>query len=278
MEAIRERVIFALRAGETPTEIATRFEISRKTVYNIKKLYDETGGFKKREKGGERPSVRTDAFVAEIKAEIEANPVRSIRQIARERGVDEKTIRNVIKDIGGKSKAIKQVQLVTPEQAAKRLERAKVILNQLKRNRPGIILFSDEKNFHVDRVLNRRNDRYIELPDNPVSASSKFGARTKHPATVMVLGVLGSDGKVCPPIFVPEGLKVTAEVYQRLLKEKVLPWIEENYPEDTVTFQQDGAPAHTAKTTQQLLKSTVRFWDKSVWPPSSPDLNPLDYY
>jgi hypothetical protein len=43
-------------------------------------------------------------------------------------------------------------------------------------------------------------------------------------------------------------------------------------------FQQDGAPAHTSNRTQKWLADNVaQFWDKSMWPPSSPDLNPLDY-
>jgi len=44
-------------------------------------------------------------------------------------------------------------------------------------------------------------------------------------------------------------------------------------------FQQDGAPAHGAKVTQDWLKEHCPdFIDKDSWPPNSPDLNPLDYY
>lgn len=45
-------------------------------------------------------------------------------------------------------------------------------------------------------------------------------------------------------------------------------------------FQQDGAPAHTSNATQKYLEDKVGitgFWPKTFWPPSSPDLNPLDY-
>ena len=41
-------------------------------------------------------------------------------------------------------------------------------------------------------------------------------------------------------------------------------------------FQQDGAPAHTAKITQNWLKTNVpNFWTKDIWPPNSPDLSPM---
>jgi len=43
-------------------------------------------------------------------------------------------------------------------------------------------------------------------------------------------------------------------------------------------FQQDGAPAHRARETIELLKEvTPDFIQPSLWPHSSPDLNPVDY-
>ena len=45
------------------------------------------------------------------------------------------------------------------------------------------------------------------------------------------------------------------------------------------TFQQDSAPAHTAKKSLALLTEKVpHFWNPKEWPSNSPDLNPCDYY
>jgi len=42
-------------------------------------------------------------------------------------------------------------------------------------------------------------------------------------------------------------------------------------------FQQDGAPAHTAKLAQDFLATNCsEFVDKDEWPPNSPNRNPLD--
>ena len=42
-------------------------------------------------------------------------------------------------------------------------------------------------------------------------------------------------------------------------------------------FQQDGAPAHTSKRSQEWLKNNVPcFWTKEIWAPNSPDLNPIE--
>ena len=44
-------------------------------------------------------------------------------------------------------------------------------------------------------------------------------------------------------------------------------------------FQQDGAPAHTARNAQEWLQANCPdFVTKYQWPPNSPDLNPLDYH
>jgi len=43
-------------------------------------------------------------------------------------------------------------------------------------------------------------------------------------------------------------------------------------------FQQDSAPAHRARGTVELLTvETPEFIPPMLWPPNSPDLNPVDY-
>lgn len=61
------------------------------------------------------------------------------------------------------------------------------------------------------------------------------------------------------------------------MSEQLLPAIEEiscGY----FTFQQDSAPAHRARETITLLKTVVPdLIAPTLWPPNSPDLNPVDY-
>jgi len=45
---------------------------------------------------------------------------------------------------------------------------------------------------------------------------------------------------------------------------------------DYFTFQQDRAPAHRARETV-LRVETPDFIPPNLWPPNSPDLNPVDY-
>ncbi|UYV79804.1 hypothetical protein LAZ67_18000702, partial [Cordylochernes scorpioides] len=59
----------------------------------------------------------------------------------------------------------------------------------------------------------------------------------------------------------------------------VKPWMDMVAAGRKYVFQQDSAPAHKAKKTQSWLTLNVpSHWGPDIWPPNSPDCNPLDYY
>ena len=96
----------------------------------------------------------------------------------------------------------------------------------------------------------------------------------------MFLGAVSSNGFVSPPIWFPVGFRLTSPDYIKVLKETLIPWMRVVSQGRHLVFQQDGAPAHTALATQDYLKRELGvhgFWSKDLWPPSSPDANPLDY-
>ena len=44
-------------------------------------------------------------------------------------------------------------------------------------------------------------------------------------------------------------------------------------------WQQDSAPCHTSgKSLKWLSANFFKYTSPNVWPPNSPDLNPMDYY
>jgi hypothetical protein len=72
--------------------------------------------------------------------------------------------------------------------------------------------------------------------------------------------------------------KISAQYYVTSLLPDLLDDCENLMP-GTFIFQQDGAPAHTARLTQEWLSDNCpELLAKEEWPPNSPDLNPLDYY
>ena len=61
--------------------------------------------------------------------------------------------------------------------------------------------------------------------------------------------------------------------------DKLLPEIRELSGGSYFTFQQDSAPANRARETISLLqRETPNFIPPTLWPPNSPDLNPVEYW
>ena len=103
--------------------------------------------------------------------------------------------------------------------------------------------------------------------------------KTKFLATVMVFGVVSSEGHIMPPHIFEVGLKANTKVYLDVLKSVVIPWYNQVAGGRPWVWQQDTAPAHKSKETQAWLqKECYDFVPFSHWPPPSSDLNPLDYF
>uniref|UniRef100_A0A2M4DS66 Putative transposable element n=1 Tax=Anopheles darlingi TaxID=43151 RepID=A0A2M4DS66_ANODA len=181
-------------------------------------------------------------------------------------------------DLKATSRARMKRLLIFERVKVLRRERSKCLLSVLKKKNP-VIVFSDEKHFTIDSATNSRTDRFIsplKTKDVPENIKCKF--TSKHPAGIMRFGAVASNGLKMPPVFIKSGVKMITDVYVDILKKHVLPWVKANFgAPQNVVFQQDGAPCHTSNRTQTWLKENMNFWPKVIWPPSSPDLNPLDY-
>ena len=93
----------------------------------------------------------------------------------------------------------------------------------------------------------------------------------KFPATVMVFGVVSSEGHIIPPHIFEVGLKVNTKVYLNVLKSVVIPCCNQVAGGTPWLWQQDSTPAHKSKDTQVWLqKECYDFVPFSHWPPSPP--------
>ncbi len=100
-----------------------------------------------------------------------------------------------------------------------------MLLRLRKEDSGKVCIFSDEKLFVADTLINCCNSRYLtSLPVSEVDGTIWGSPFSKAPAKVMVLGVVASDGRNCPIIFILDGEKVTANSYQALLRRHMMPW------------------------------------------------------
>ncbi len=130
------------------------------------------------------------------------------------------------------------------------------------------VMFSDESKFCISfgnqgpRVWRKRGEA-----QNPRCLRSSV----KFPQSVMVWGAMSSAG-VGPLCFLRS--KVNTAVYQEVLEHFMLPAADQRFGEADFFFQQDLAPAHSAKATSTWFK------DHCIpvlnWLANSPDLNPIE--
>ncbi|QQP54922.1 Uncharacterized protein FKW44_007916 [Caligus rogercresseyi] len=242
-----QRAIDLLCAQVDPKVITTQIKVSLATVYNIRKAMEGmdpisrnpgTGGHNKKRSG-------------------EKDPTKSMRKMAAERNVALITVTRAVHEVLGLKSFVRTPRhLLAATMKARRLERAKKVLNFFKHNGDTVKIYSDKKIFTVDAVLNRRNDRFLAETRGQVEGYY----RTKHPVQVMVLDA---------PHFFRPNEKVNSDVYYKVLS---------TFPMNNYVFTQDGAPAHSFKKVQEFCKGNMAsFWPADFWPSSSPDVNPLDF-
>ena len=282
-EMKRHAVLVAISAQHSDSEIASFLNVARSFVFKVRHELKTSGGdissVAKRKKHSRRSdTIRTPDFVQQVREAVDEDPGRSMRSIAQHMDVAERTVRRVISEsLRYKSYVMRRGQFMSDLTKENRVLRGKRLLNKLKRpEEPGMLwFFSDEKNFDQDQKVNRKNDRW--LCSDPTEVPTVM--HTKFPSSVMVLGVVSSEGHVMPPHFFQEGLRVNAAGYIRVLKTVVKPWIDRVAQGRPYVFQQDSAPAHKAEVTQEWLAQNLHdHVTPNMWPPSSPDLNPMDYY
>ncbi len=130
------------------------------------------------------------------------------------------------------------------------------------------VLFSDESKFCISfgnqgpRVWRKNGE-----VQNPCCLKSSV----KFPQSVMIWAAMSSAG-VGPLCFLKS--TVNAAIYQEILEHFMLPSGDKLYGDADFIFQQDLAPAHTAKGTKSWFNDhgvTVLYW-----PANSPDLNLIE--
>ena len=76
------------------------------------------------------------------------------------------------------------------------------------------------------------------------------------------------------PLIILEG-RITGEVYQELLENHLMPFLDDLGDDTTFVFQDDNAPVHRANSV--LTWKEENLISSLSWPAQSPDLNPIEH-
>lgn len=252
-------------------------------VNRLLKNIADSGSSARKARPMSRRTPENIAAVEEMIMSQESQPGthRSLNEIAREIEVSRSTVRNIVhNELKLKCLKKKQAQELTEANKLTRFVRAKQLLRDYPQSKVHFIWFTDEKLFTVAAPKNAQNDR-LYVPTGTlkkqVSATRLLKTRSTFTKSVMVSVGVSSLGAT-ELIFIDPGVKINGAYYRDvLLSQQLLPAIRALSGEFFI-FQQDSAPAHRAYDTVEMLRlNTPAFIPPTLWPPNSPDLNPVDY-
>ena len=278
-EMQRSAILQLWSQSKSKHEIAETLDCDRHTVIRVIQQHEDAGNADEPGSSTGRPrTARTATLVSAIRQKVRRNPERQIRKLSRDHSVGVTTMHRLVKeDLGLKSLKKTEVPMLTRAAKQRRLDRAATLLHTIEATGTDNVVYSDEKQFCISQQLNRQNDRVLAPSRNDIPAGVAAVERQKSAASVMVWAAVSAGWK-SELVFLPQGTKITAAIYQEhVLNGPVLNAARNQFRRQKWIFTQDGAPSHTAQSSRRW------FQDNKVpllenWPPSSPELNPMDFY
>ena len=151
------------------------------------------------------------------------------------------------------------------------MQRRRRVLNNWHSARDSTILFSDEKIFTVAQSANKQNDRMYATNIKEANEKGRIIGRRQSDQSVMVWLGICEDGKT-ELVFIPAGVKINTDIYVTSILEKVVePFAQQHFNGRPWIYQQDSAPSHRSKRTQDWCRLHFPdFLSSSEWPPTAP--------
>ena len=163
----------------------------------------------------------------------------------------------------------------------KRIERCLNLLRVFTRQVLETAFFSDEKNFQGDptaKCLKRSHYASSAYKKSTIVNKRLYVERSSFPMSLIVSVAVSKVGKLSI-FFVEPGAKVNGAYYREKLLASMIPEMDRLTGYQPDVFMQDGARSHTENETVRFLNQQryLTLLQPNMWPPNSPDLNPVDY-
>lgn len=211
-----------------------------------------------------------------------AFPVMGLRRIAARVGISHPTVLRIIREEGLRPYRVQIVQELRPRDRYARKAFCRWMLQKL-RNNPNFlenVLFTDEASFSSTSILNRQNVR-IWAYQNPHAMLQRV--QQGRFAINVWAGIINNS--YIGPVYLP--LRLTSAHYLTFLRHDLVHRLRQIIPRERrnrVYFMHDGAPPHFGRQVRAFLHEFFgtrwigRRPASHLWPPRSPDLNPLDFF
>lgn len=228
-----------------------------------------------------RPRTRrTPELEEQVMAYFEEHPGNSTRDAGRTLGIDHTAVSRILTEEGMHPFHYTKVQALLPEDFPKRVTFCQWLLQEIDTdpNFLSKILWTDECNFSRNGVINLHNLHQWSIVNPHATYERAFQVRFSINVWAGIL-----NNRVMGPIMLPNRINGD-DFYQFLAID--LDELLDDLPLGvlhSLLLQLDGAPPHFALRVRNWLNEN--FPDRWIgrqgpilWPPRSPDLNPLDFF
>ncbi|KAF4620782.1 hypothetical protein D9613_000081 [Agrocybe pediades] len=275
--ATKNKLIGAIVMGATISEAGRRFGVSKTSAHRIWKRYESQGNTENLPRSG-RPSKVNDRMRRCIVQTARKNRRMPLTEVAKNipANISISTIRRVLAKEGYHRRCARKVPYLTNRHKSERLSWAKLYKGFTRENWKSVI-WSDECYIYLGDSHSRI---YVtRRPDEEYKEECVVPTFKQSSVWVMVWGCI-MEGEKGPLIVLNYPGGKGGGMNSKLYREQVLDGCLKSYYEKKkaekgkVYFQQDGAPSHRSKATQQWFQeSGIKLL---FHPASSPDLNPIE--
>jgi transposase len=270
-EKERTSIVRASEVGNTKANLSFIFDVSERTINNVKRRYSEEGRIKRKKRTRFvtkfTPRDRKDMVIMAKK-----NPFLSYETLkckAKEEldlTISRTTVRRILNNAGFFSYVAKHKPLLTKEQIKFRLQYSKVGV-RLGTEFWKKVIFSDE----TEVSLYPQKKKFVIRKKGTELAPSHILPAVKHSPKIMIWGCFGYKG--VGALFFCEQ-RLNSEEYINVLNTALLPSVDKLCGDEDWFFQQDNAPCHKSRATMNWLQEHEI--EAIAWPANSPDLNPIE--
>jgi transposase len=270
----RATAVVLRKEGYSYAEIAEKLGgVSRSSVLRVCQKFEQLGNVRDRPRSGRKRSTtaQDDRRMVRIVLKDRRKTSKEVCAILNDSGVKvgARTVRARLVKAGLKARIPRKKPLLNLEQRQRRIRWAKDHVNWTD-DMWAKVMFSDESRISL---FGSDGIHYVRRRVGEANLPSCTVPTMKHPQNVMIWGCMSAVG--VGRLAVIQGTVNAKRYIDEVLERKVLQSAKDLFGEgEDFTFQQDGAPCHTAKV---CLKW---FADHGIevleWPGNSPDLNPIE--
>lgn len=265
-------IVDLMQSGLSRRKISEMLKIPKSTVIDICKRFSDTGSLENKPRSGRPPKIKPRDY-RKLERIVKTNRRCSLSDITakfneeRPEPVSRRTIQHNLHKNNYRRSVAKKKLVIKEINRKKRLAwcrgKRQWSVENWKR-----VIFSDESKIMIGhdervRIWRKRDEGW--RPD----LVEKRNSQAKY--EVMIWGCICWEGVgTMTPV---EG-NINAAKYQDILEENLWPVLARHFPQNGYFFQDDNAPVHRARSTQEYVaRNRINCLS---WPAQSPDLNIIE--